>query len=291
MGLACAASGNVLVSSPSLGGGGEIQVAEDKSLMHAMMFERPIKGDLDRSLSLLMHEARHKVMDECNRIKTDAIKAGALQSNRVIVAVAQVADTIHKQAMEQAKPILFDFIERMQLAPVEITGWARPHLENLGNSVLSGIPPNGFPADHQRIHAQYAAVFKQRLDGVLRDVEIGFVKGAGFARAEKVESKEEWITAVEAARLLKPVFNSEYMVRMTICKRAHSGMIRLARSGSSWTTRPAIISKFRSSSGGPRDTKHSNKIGRPAISTRGLIMGSVIYRRSGFLSSVPTSRR
>jgi hypothetical protein len=107
-----------------------------------------------------------------------------------------------------------------------MTSWARPHLENLGNTLLGEIPPNGFPADHQRIVAQYRAAFQQRLDGVLRDVEIGFLKGAGFARAEQVESKEEWITAVKAARLLKPVFDSEYIAQQTICKRAHGGLIR-----------------------------------------------------------------
>ena len=41
-----------------------------------------------------------------------------------------------------------------------------------------------------------------------------------------MESKEEWITAAEAARLLKPVFDSEFMARQTICKRAHGGLIR-----------------------------------------------------------------
>jgi hypothetical protein len=190
------------------------------------MFERPIKGDLDRSLSLLMHDSRHKLMDECNHIKSEAIKAGALRSNRLISTVVQAADQLHKEAMDQAVPILFDFIGRMQIAPVEITAWARPHLENLGNSLLGVVPPNGFPADYQRIRAQYNAVFQQRLDGVLRDVEIGFVKGAGFARAKNVDSKEEWITAAEAARLLKPVCETEYGARMTICKRAYSGLIR-----------------------------------------------------------------
>src|SRR5262245_21150284 len=107
-------------------------------------FERPIKGDLDRSLSLLMHDAHHKAMDECNRIKSDAAKAGALQSNRVIVTVAKAADALHQDAMKQATPILFNFIERMQRPPAEITGWARPHLENLGNTLLGSIPPNGF---------------------------------------------------------------------------------------------------------------------------------------------------
>jgi hypothetical protein len=65
----------------------------------------------------------------------------------------------------------------------------------------------------------------QRLDGVLRDVEIGLVKGAGFARVEKVESKEEWISAAAAEQLLKPAFGT-YEARLTICKRAHSGMVR-----------------------------------------------------------------
>jgi hypothetical protein len=40
-----------------------------------------------------------------------------------------------------------------------------------------------------------------------------------------VKSKEEWITAAEAARLLAPVFNSGYEAKMTICKRAHAGLI------------------------------------------------------------------
>jgi hypothetical protein len=190
------------------------------------MFERPIKGDLDRALSQLMHDSRHKLMDECNRIKSDAIKVGALQSSRVILTAAKAADTLHQEAMRQAAPILLDFIGRMQIAPVEITAWARPHLENLGNSLLGAVPPSGLPADYQRIRSQYSAVFQQRLDGVLRDIEIGFVKGAGFARAENVDSKEEWITASEAARLLKPVCETEYGARMTICKRAHSGLIR-----------------------------------------------------------------
>ena len=40
-----------------------------------------------------------------------------------------------------------------------------------------------------------------------------------------MESKEQWITATEAVHLLKPAFGT-YEAQMTICKRAHSGMIR-----------------------------------------------------------------
>jgi hypothetical protein len=199
--------------------------AETQGIDPRLPFQLPIKGDMDRALSNLMHDARHRLMIEKNRIMGEASMAGALQSNRVIVTVASFADQLHDVSMKQAAPILLDFIQRMQLPPAEITEWARPHLENLGNALLEVIPPNNFPADHKRIVAQYRAVFQQRLYGVLRDVEIGFVKGAGFARAEQMESKEEWITAAEAARLLKPTFGT-HEAQMTICNRAHSGMIR-----------------------------------------------------------------
>jgi hypothetical protein len=163
-----------------------------------MMFKQPIKGDLDRALSLLMHESRHKLLDECNNIKSHAAMAGALRSNRIIISATKAADTLHQEAMKQAAPMLLDFIERMQREPAEIIGWARPHLENLGNALLGCIPPNGFPADHQRIRHQFHAVFQQRLTGVLRDVEIGFAKGVGFSRAQR------WKTGKSGSAQLKP---------------------------------------------------------------------------------------
>jgi hypothetical protein len=189
------------------------------------MFERPQKNDLDTVLSMLMHESRHKLRADVNRIKSDAIKAGALQSNGVVVTAITAADDVHRAAIEQAHAILLDYIERMERAPTEIVGWARPHLENLNNSVLAVVPPNGFPQDHQRLTHQYRAVFQQRLDIMLRNVEIGHQKGAGFTRAEKVENKENWITAAQAVQLLAPTLK-EYTARIIICTRAHAGMIR-----------------------------------------------------------------
>jgi hypothetical protein len=39
------------------------------------------------------------------------------------------------------------------------------------------------------------------------------------------EESQKWIGAAEAARLLKPVFNSEFKATRTICQRAHAGLI------------------------------------------------------------------
>lgn len=173
-----------------------------------------------------MHDSRHKLQAKVSSIKSDAIKVGALHGNRLIVTSIAAADEIHGEAIQQAQTILLDFIERRQSPPAEIVEWARPHLENMNNSLLGVVPPNNLPGDHKRLTQQYAVVFQQRLVGMLREVEIGFVRGTGFARAEKVESKEEWIKALEAVQLLKPTFNSEYLAQLAICKRAHNGLIR-----------------------------------------------------------------
>ena len=186
------------------------------------MFEKPAKKDIDAALSILMHEARRQVQDAKNQVISDAIKSGVLQSDRVIIAIADDADKVHKASMERAKKILIDFIERMQLPATQIAAWARPHLENLSNSVIGVVPPNGFPNDHQRGVHQYLAVFKQRVDLVLRDVEIGYSWGEGFA-ARIAMPKEEWISAAETLRLFG---KHSLMATDAICNRAKAGMVR-----------------------------------------------------------------
>jgi predicted nucleotide-binding protein len=185
------------------------------------MFEEPAKTDIDYALSVLMNEAQRQAADEKNQVQSEANKRGVLQSNRVIVVVADGVDKIHKASLDKVKPILVDFIKRMRKPATEITAWARPHLENLSNAVLAEIPPSGFPNDHQRIVKQYQEVFQQRIDGALREVEIGYLNGEGF-KADMSE-QEEWISASGARELLGI---GRHNATRTICKRAHAGLIR-----------------------------------------------------------------
>ena len=187
------------------------------------MFETPAKRDIDYALSMLMHEARRQVADEKDRLTSEAIKHGAVQSNRVVVAIADAADKVHTACITQAKQILIDFVHRMERPATEITAWARPHLENLNNVVLAGIPPNGFPDDHQRIISQYQAAFQQRAEGTLREVEIGYVKGSGFSTDTAMSDNEEWVSAASAVALLGM---QHFSGTRTICKRAHVGLIK-----------------------------------------------------------------
>lgn len=186
------------------------------------MFEQPAKGDIDRALSTLMHEARHRLETRRNEIKAEAAKAGALQSNRLLLTVADAADKIHSEAIQQATSTLREFAQRMDTAPSKIAEWSRPHLENLGNSLLGLIPASDQTSEHKRVVAQYQAQFSQRMTGALRDVEIGFLKGSGFVGMAK---QDEWVRAAGAIAMLKPIL-SDHSARLRICERAHGGLIR-----------------------------------------------------------------
>lgn len=185
------------------------------------MFDRPTKNDIDRALSTLMHDARHQLAARRNEAMAEATVAGALQSTRLIIVVAEAAEKIHVEIIQQATSMLREFVQRMAVAPSQVTEWGRPHLENLANSLLGVVPPCGFPDDRQRIVAQYQAQFDQRLAGALRDVEIGFVKGSGFAGSPK---PDEWVRAAEAVAMLKSTL-TEHSACLRICERAHGGLI------------------------------------------------------------------
>jgi hypothetical protein len=141
------------------------------------MYATPTKADLDRNLSTILHDAHQKARAEKARLTSEFAARGMGSSTALIGAVVGVLDDIHKEVFDRAGPMLRDFAERMEMTPAEITLIARPHLKNIGNSVLGQLPPAGFPAVHQKIRKQYEAVFAQRLEGALRDFEIGFANG------------------------------------------------------------------------------------------------------------------
>jgi hypothetical protein len=54
---------------------------------------------------------------------------------------------------------------------------ARPRLDGFGTFLFTNIPPTSFAQQAQLFRHRYTALFRLRLDGVLRDIEIGFIGG------------------------------------------------------------------------------------------------------------------
>jgi len=114
--------------------------------------------------------------------------------------VAQCADKIHAEALEEAMHLIRDFVERMRAPPSQIVAWARPFLENLGAMLLEQIPPAGFPDQRKQLQWQYHQVFQNRTEGALRDIEIGFIGG----RSVMIDSK---LSQGKALLLLKSIYD------------------------------------------------------------------------------------
>lgn len=147
-----------------------------------LMFATPTKADLDRNLSSILHDAHQKARAEKIRLTSEFAGRGLVSSGALISTVAGVLDGLHKEALERASPMLRDFADRMQITLAQIAVIARPHLQNMGNSVLGELPPAGLPAVHQQICRKYQAIFDQRLERTLRDFEIGFSGGRSQVR-------------------------------------------------------------------------------------------------------------
>jgi len=99
------------------------------------MYQLPTKGDLDRNLSSIMHSARQQAHAECARLTSEFASRGLASSTSLIGAAVGSLDKIHVDAIGEAIRVVRDFLERMQEPPNQLTIWARPHLENLGNAV------------------------------------------------------------------------------------------------------------------------------------------------------------
>jgi len=89
---------------------------------------------------------------------------------------------IHQDILRQAMQLIDDFATRnAELSPGLLAETARPRLDAFGTFLLATVPPTRFTHDAQRFRGQYTHVFRQRLDGALRDIQIGFIGGRKIA--------------------------------------------------------------------------------------------------------------
>lgn len=151
------------------------------------MFDTPQKNDLDRNLSAILHSSHRAAHEQIKALTFEFSRKGTLQSSAFFASAANIVRRLHEDAMEQSVQFLRDFLERTEVSPLEIVGWAKPHLINMGNTLLGRIPPMGMPSEQQRIVHQYRADFEQRLDGALRDFQIGFIGGRSVAQGNPRE--------------------------------------------------------------------------------------------------------
>ena len=145
------------------------------------MYEVPTKGDLDRNLSILMHDARAKAKGGRLRITNEFAARDMGSSTALVQAVVGELDTIHRQAIVTAMETINDFAQRMNITATEAGLRCKQLLETLGNNLFVELPAAGFPDLQRQLRVKYEQVFRARLEGALRDLAVGFINRRNIA--------------------------------------------------------------------------------------------------------------
>jgi hypothetical protein len=149
------------------------------------VYEAPQKADLERNLDTISERGIRDGHTARLNIVSDAIKRGAGQSSRVIIAVIIEFEKIHGKTLTEAMHLIKDIVERSAITPTELVSVARPKLEEFAKTLLAQVPDFGFPHDANRIRDEFGEKFRRAREGALRDIETGFIGGRDVSAAQK----------------------------------------------------------------------------------------------------------
>ena len=138
----------------------------------------PSVADFQRNLDNTINGARQDVRMKVAAAQSSHAARGLAISGSMLSAAVEIANDIHRNCVVQAMILINEFLHsNSQLTIEEMVITARGRFENFAATLLNSVPSAGMPQQAVKLQNQYAAVFQQRLDGALRDIEIGFVEG------------------------------------------------------------------------------------------------------------------
>ena len=100
----------------------------------------------------------------------------------LISDLVSCANRFHAEIIDRSMRLAGEFVGRSNLTPAELAQAVRPIFENLTIEFLAPLMTQRYPQpEGHRAVAQYTQVFHQRLEGALRDMQIGFIGGRNVA--------------------------------------------------------------------------------------------------------------
>lgn len=146
------------------------------------MYQAPNRGDFQRNVSVVVHEVRAKFKAENDRIISNLTARELAGSGALISDLVSCANRFHAEIIDRSMRLSGEFVGRSNLTPAELAQAVRPILKNLTIEFLAPQMTQRYPQpEGHRAVAQYTQVFHQRLEGALRDMQIGFI-GSGTWR-------------------------------------------------------------------------------------------------------------
>jgi hypothetical protein len=163
----------------------------------------PTIFDFQRNLDTIIHSGERVARAEAAKARSEFSARGLGVSGPLLGAVIESANQIHANILKRAMELTHEFSSgNSHLAKADLAKTTRQRFENFAAMLLSTVPSAGRPEIAQQIRHRYAAVFQQRLDGALKDIEIGFIDG----RRPGATHDPPAATKLSDAVILKPTF-------------------------------------------------------------------------------------
>jgi hypothetical protein len=157
--------------------------------------------DFQRNLDTIIHSGEREARSRAATAQNEFAAKGLGASGPLIENVIQTVDQIHAGILKRAMELTHEFSSGSgHLSKEDLAKTALQRFESLATMLLSTVPLAGRPEVAQQIRRQYAAVFKQRLDVALKDIEIGFIDG----RRVDTHPVPSTTTKLSDAVILKP---------------------------------------------------------------------------------------
>lgn len=176
-------------------------------------FQPPTLFDFQRNLDTLIHSGERQARSKVVQIKSEFAARGMGASTSVIGAAITQFNELHETIVEQSMILIHEFsIGSADLSLAALVQTARTRLDSFATMLMATVPPAGFPQQAQQSRTQYTAVFRQRLEGALKDIQIGFIGGRRVTPAFAAPAATPGVVPAEQAGnlmnavILKPTF-------------------------------------------------------------------------------------
>jgi hypothetical protein len=141
------------------------------------MYEAPTLSDFQRNLDTLIHSGMMEGFTAHMTTRSEFMSRGVGHGVQVVAMVAARLEEVYTSVLDRAMTMIDEFVRRnSELSPAELARTTRPRFEELATTLLGMIPAD-VPEEQQETRVLYSGTFRRRLDGALRDIEIGFIGG------------------------------------------------------------------------------------------------------------------
>lgn len=139
---------------------------------------KPSIPDFQRNLDTVIHAGEHAARSGAAEARSKFAARGLGKSGPLLADVLRRLDEIHAQTVTSSMELAGEFSSPgSNLSLADLAKIVRGRFENFECLLLGLAPAVGNPALTEHYRQRYACIFKQRLDGALRDIEIGFIEG------------------------------------------------------------------------------------------------------------------